>query len=188
MTFIPISTSIDQLKLLLVLLAASSFIIVPNEALADDYSSAVHQCYQTWDCDYSPKTRCCAQYCALTSCTQTTPYDSAATACSPQLNAYFVCMRNSHRDHPASTAQESQRSGRWVTVRNAGIPGYNTKIIKNISISNCKQKCIEYSWCKSVDYERKVSQCFMQPVNKFDVQLKNNYPKNPYDHHSFVEH
>lgn len=93
MTFTPILTSIIRLKLLLVFLAAISFTIAPNGVRADDYAYAVHQCRQTWECDYSPKTRCCARYCDLTACTQTTRIDISATNCSPQLNAYLVCMK-----------------------------------------------------------------------------------------------
>ncbi len=75
----------------------------------------------------------------------------------------------------------------FIAIMNAGIPGYNKEVYNNISLARCKQICTECSWCKSVDFEREIGRCFVQPVNKFDTKLKTDYPNNPYDHYYRVE-
>jgi hypothetical protein len=107
MTFTPILTSIVRFRLLILLLAAISFTIAPNGVRADDYAYAIHQCINTWECDSSPKTRCCARYCDLTACNQTTQMDIVGTACSPQLNAYLVCMDNTNQQQSGGGNQKS---------------------------------------------------------------------------------
>jgi len=71
-------------------------------------------------------------------------------------------------------------------VQNAGIPGYNKEIHNNVSLAKCKQLCIDRTWCKSVDFERKAQKCFVQPVAEEDVgKLKTTYSGHPYDHYFY---
>lgn len=73
----------------------------------------------------------------------------------------------------------------WNKVANAGIPGHNQQIIKNTYIEFCQRQCEDKSWCRSVDYKRDTSTCFLQPVSYWTkgAKLKNNYDGNPYDHY-----
>lgn len=66
---------------------------------------------------------------------------------------------------------------------NAGIPGFNQETVNNVPLQTCMRLCVERSWCKSVDYERAATNCYLQPVNRFEQSLKTTYPGNPYDHY-----
>ncbi len=73
--------------------------------------------------------------------------------------------------------------GRFVVTKNAGIPGFNDETHENVSLEACQNLCTDRSWCKSLDYERAVAKCFLQPVTKFEHSLRTDYPGNPYDHY-----
>ena len=69
-------------------------------------------------------------------------------------------------------------------IPNAGIPGYNKKVLSRVSVYDCKRACDGYSWCKSFDYERRAGKCYLQNANRYDVGgLKTNYRGHPYDHY-----
>jgi len=93
--------------------------------------------------------------------------------------------QESPKDGQAGGVPSLQCNG-FVAYMNAGIPGYNKEVVNNISLERCKQICKERSWCKSVDYERKVGRCYVQNANKSDAPLKTNYSGNPYDHYECV--
>ena len=68
---------------------------------------------------------------------------------------------------------------------NAGIKGHNKRTLHKTSLDDCRAACTATAWCKSFDYKRAESTCFLQDVNRHDVSkgLKTDYPGHPYDHY-----
>lgn len=90
---------------------------------------------------------------------------------------HYTCETRTHSLAPPVAAQCS-----WLPVPAAGIPGHNIEVLNNIDVGACQRACESRLWCRSIDYERGPRTCFLQDVNRYDVQLKYTYAGNPYDH------
>jgi len=96
---------------------------------------------------------------------------------------YRKAKSNSGR---SSTPISSNSRAPYDIIRNAAIPGNNTKSI-NGSRATCKKACDGYGWCKSFDFHKGKNKCDLSNKNARTASLKRNYPGNPYDHYSKSE-
>jgi len=98
------------------------------------------------------------------------------------------CLKREYGEGSGGNTINNDRVNRscisFAVVSNAGIPGFNDEVHRNISLNACQQICLDREWCKSVDYHRENRICYVQPVDMHEVKLKRNYPGNPYDHYS----
>ena len=75
----------------------------------------------------------------------------------------------------------------FTITENAAIAGHN-KEHKTGTIEDCKDACLDKSWCKSFDYYKNSNACDLSDKNKYEVGgLKTNWDGNPYDYYEKIE-
>lgn len=132
------STDIIRFEILVLLITAVSLVFGAEESRAygeHDYSYEVYSCWDSWGCATVPKTPCCYEKCAFSACTKTSPWDSALTACSPQLNAYSTCMRTARpiQSHPMPVTPQKRNCSceDWDGDGRFGVVLNGTKVLKS---------------------------------------------------------
>jgi hypothetical protein len=165
--------------------ASGGFVMVPNAGIPG-YNNEVHGDVSLGECQ---------QICRDRDWCRSVDYERAARRCYVQpVNLDEAPLNTNYPGHPYDHyslftdggERAAPAPGGFVMVPNAGIPGYNNETHGDVSAEECLQICRDRDWCRSVDYERAARVCYVQPVNRDEVELNTNYPGNPYDHYSLT--
>lgn len=70
-------------------------------------------------------------------------------------------------------------------VSNKAIKGYDTRVLRNVSVRQCKRACLEEMrfYCKSFDYDKRNRSCALSDVRAREVGGLKRFSGNRYDHY-----
>ncbi len=99
-----------------------------------------------------------------------------------QMTASVIDSRNGNNTELLTDKVYETLLG-FKKTENAGIPGHNISSVAGLSVFACAKRCLDNSACKSFDYRGSDETCYFSDKTKADVELKEDYPGDPYDYY-----